>query len=692
MNFLIADTFTDSLSRLTGDEQKAVKTTAFDLQLNPVNPGMSFHRLDRAKDKDFWSIRVSGDIRVIVHKTTVSLLLCYVDHHDKAYDWAERRKIQTHPITGAAQILELRETVKEIIIPKYIKEPDKPQALPITKKLFESVTDDELLSYGVPAEWIKDVRAATDDNILTLADHLPAEAAEAILELATGGQPRKPVTRSETQNPFDHPDAKRRFKAVSTPEDLQQAMAFPWDKWTVFLHPDQRSIVEQNFNGAARVAGSAGTGKTIVALHRAVFIARNNPNSRVLLATFSGTLASALHTKLQRLIAGEPKLGERIEVSSLNDIGLRLYKTHLGPVKIIDSVMIASIVKNASQKVGDHRFTIKFLMNEWTNVVDTWQLKDWEAYRDVSRLGRRTRLNEAKRRQLWDIFSLVMQDIEKSKLKTIAAVFTDLAKKFKELKHPVFEFLIIDEAQDIDVGQLKMLSIMSDNRPNALFLAGDSGQRIFQQPFSWKSLGIDIRGRSKTLRVNYRTSHQIRAHADKLLESEITDAEGITENRRDVISVFNGKQPEVLYADNQQKENKGIAKWLLELAKEGVLPHECGLFVRSDAQIPRAEAAVTEAGIPYKKLNESVETSSGKLSICTMHLAKGLEFRAVVVMACDDEILPLQERIEEIGDSGDLQDVYDTERHLLYVACTRARDFLLVSGVVPASEFIEDFR
>src|SRR3989337_1180094 len=111
MNFLIADTFTDSLDRLTGEEQKAVKTTAFDLQLNPSNPGMSFHKLERAKDKNFWSVRVSGDVRLIVHKTPASLLLCYVDHHDKAYRWGERRMLETHPKTGAAQFVEVRETV-----------------------------------------------------------------------------------------------------------------------------------------------------------------------------------------------------------------------------------------------------------------------------------------------------------------------------------------------------------------------------------------------------------------------------------------------------------------------------------------------------------------------------------------------------------------------------------------------------
>ena len=119
MEFRIADTFTDSLARLKGEEQKAVKTTAFDLQINPANPGLSFHKLKNARDKNFWSVRVSGDLRLIVHRAPGSLLLCYVDHHDSAYGWAERRKLETHPQTGAAQLVEIRERVEEIAMPRF---------------------------------------------------------------------------------------------------------------------------------------------------------------------------------------------------------------------------------------------------------------------------------------------------------------------------------------------------------------------------------------------------------------------------------------------------------------------------------------------------------------------------------------------------------------------------------------------
>ena len=741
MDFRIADSFTDCLCRLTGDEQKAVKTTAFDLQMNPASPGLSFHKLDRAKDKNFWSVRVSADIRLIVHRTQGSLLLCYVDHHDEAYKWAGRRKLEIHPKTRAAQLVEIRETVKEVVVPIYVQE-ERPA--PWKRSLFADKSNAELLSYGVPDDWLDDVRQATEDGLLVLAERLPAEAAEALLELATGGTPRvvKPLTA--VADPFDHPDAQRRFRVMteclwsgfagdesraslaleishclsetsgpssrglpilSTPvgsgkrqraggatnvEELERAFEFPWDKWTIFLHPEQRQWVAKEFNGPARVSGSAGTGKTIVALHRAVHLARENPDARVLLATFSTTLANALRTKLRRLVSGEPRLGERIDVDSLNAIGLRLYKARCWSPRLATREGLLELLAAASRDIGRHKFSLSFLMAEWDQVVDAWQLTDWEGYRDVARLGRKTRLPEASRKTLWSVFENLRSRLKEAGRITLAEVFAILAALLAQSKNPPFEFVVIDEAQDISIPQLRFLGALRGNRPNGLFFSGDLGQRIFQQPFSWKSLGVDVRGRSWNLRVNYRTSHQIRKQADRLLGPGLTDLDGNHEERSDTISIFNGPPPVICIFTDEAEELAAVRSWVGEQVSAGVLPHEIGLFVRSAAQLSRARAAVEAAELPFMVLDDQVEATTGHLSISTTHLAKGLEFRAVIVMACDDEVMPLQERIETVGDDADLQEVYDTERHLLYVACTRARDSLMVTAVEPGSEFLDD--
>lgn len=686
MEFRISISFVDSLSKLTNQEQKAVKTTVFDLQVDPVNPGMSLHKLDRAQDPNFASVRVSRDIRLIVHRSKGNMLVCYVGHHDDAYQWAQRRKLETHPTTGAAQLVEIRERVEEVVVPVYVTE-ERPRP-----RLFADFSDSDLLGYGVPPEWITDVRDANEDSVLELADHLPSEAAEALLELATGGTPQVSRVPVPIHDPFEHPDALRRFRMMSDVEELARALEYPWEKWTVFLHPEQKKFVEDDYNGPARVSGSAGTGKTVVALHRAVYLAKTNPDTRVLLATFSDTLANALVTKLRRLIQNQPRLGNQIETYAMNAIGERLYRLNLGEPRIAPDGVIRSMLAEAAETVGEKSFSHRFLRTEWEQVVDAWQLNSWEAYRDVSRLGRKTRLPESRRMILWSIFERVQVALAESGLMTHAGMFNRLAEHYAAGRPSPFNFIVVDESQDISIAQLRFLAALSGNQPNGLFFAGDLGQRIFQQPFSWKALGVDVRGRSKTLRINYRTSHQIRTQADKLLGSEVSDVDGVTEKRGGTISVFNGPAPSIKTFEAADAEIEAVSQWLDQRVGEGIEKEEIGVFVRSDAEVSRAKAAVESAGLAFKVLDERITTTVGYVSLCTMHLAKGLEFRAVVVMACDDEVIPLQERIETVTDTADLEDVYNTERHLLYVACTRARDHLLVTGVDPASEYLDDLR
>ena len=688
MQFRIADTFTDSLAKLTGQEQKGVKTTAFDLQLNPANPGMQFHRLDRARDPNFWSLRVTRDIRIIVHKTSDNLLLCYVDHHDDAYDWAARRKLETHPKTGAAQLVEIRETVKEITIPKYV---EVEQPAPPKPKLFASLSEDDLLSYGVPAEWLEDVQNATEDSLFGLADHLPVEAAEALLELATGGKPAVAATDSH-DDPFDHPDAQRRFRLMTDSEELKRALEYPWEKWAVFLHPDQQAIVECNFNGPARVAGSAGTGKTVVALHRAVHLALKYPEAKVLVTTFSEALADVLKSKIESLIEGQINVGQRIEVSDLDAVGLRLFSSGTAKAEIADDPTIKEILSSVAERVGKGKFTDQFIWMEFHDVVDAWQLNTWDEYRNVQRLGRKTRLAEDGRKQLWEIFTEFRKELGQRELTTNAGMFAEATEYVQEMDNPVFDFIVVDEAQDLSVSQLRFLGAMGKKESEALFFAGDLGQRIFEPPFSWKSLGVDIRGRSKTLRINYRTSHQIRSQADRLLPPELADVDGNTEKRKGTVSLFNGPPPTIQIFDDADKESKAISNWVKQTLDSGIAPQEIGIFVRSTAQFDRAKTAIEGAGAKCNTIEDRVNFQSDQVNLMTMHLAKGLEFRAVAVMACDDEMIPLQSRIESVADASDLKEVYSTERHLLYVACTRARDQLLVTGVDPASEFLDDLN
>tara|TARA_R110002095_G_scaffold127479_1_gene110546 strand:+ start:342 stop:2405 length:2064 start_codon:yes stop_codon:yes gene_type:complete len=685
MNFLLASTFSDSLMRLNGQEQKAVKQTAFDLQLDPSGAGKSFHRIDKSADPDFWSVRVTRDIRLIVHKTASSLMLCHVDHHDKAYAWAERRKIERHPTTGAAQLVELRETVREVETIREVAPARAAQPL-----LFAGRDETELLALGVPPDWLSAVQAATEDSLLALADHLPQEAAEALLELAYGAAPAPAPHATAAADMFTHPDALRRFRVLANVEELTQALDYPWEKWTVFLHPAQRAFATRRYNGPARVSGSAGTGKTVVALHRAVFLAEASPSDRILLTTFSKALASALNTKLAHLAGHRPDVMSRIDVLPIDQVGLALHEARIGKTNLATHRQIQTLLDTAARVRRESRFSSAFLWMEWNEVVDAWSLRSWDAYRDVPRLGRKTRLGEQQRRALWQIFEDTLGQLGEQGLTTWSQVFEAVTAEVAGSGWQPYRHVVVDEAQDLAIPQLRFLAALAGEVPDGLFFAGDLGQRIFQQPFSWRSLGVDIRGRSHTLKVNYRTSHQIRSKAERLLPSMIGDVDGNIEDRRGAVSIFNGPAPEVALFDDEGAEASAVANWIAQRIADGLAPEEIGIIVRSAGQIERAQAAVADAGLPGTELDDAVAVQSGHVAISTMHWAKGLEFRAVCVMVCDDEVIPLQSRVEAVGDLADLDDVLDTERHLLYVACTRARDHLMVTGVHPGSEFLED--
>ena len=678
MHFLLADSFTGALARLPAPEAKAVKTTVVDLQIDPTGKGLSFHRIDQSKDPNFWSVRVGRDLRLIVHKAEDSLLVAYVDHHDKAYAWAERRRIEAHPSTGAIQIVESRERVEEVA-------PALPNAPPATvanagggdRHPFASLDNGALLSAGVPADWLYDVRAATEDRFFELAAHLPAEAAEALLQYAaTGALPAPPPVE---RDPYIHPDAQRRIRLIVDEEELRQALDYPWERWGVFLHPSQRAIVERRFAGPARVSGSAGTGKTVVALHRAVGLARTNPQARLLLTTFSAPLARLLAAKLRVLAPETGGIVPRITVSDWHGAADELFQLiHGRRPRIVSIDLLRRMIGDTATAAGVKGFTSRFLLSEWTNVVDAWGIDGLARYASVPRLGRRTPLGPRQRERLWSVFEPVAAALREQGFLTRAEVCRDVAAHYATRESKPFDHIVVDEAQDLGPAELAFLAAIAPPADDALFFAGDSGQRIFQHSFSWKALGIEVRGRSATLKVCYRTSRQIRSVADRLLPGALRDPDGNEEERSGTVSVFDGPPPSIAVLADTQQEGETVADFLRNAVADCIRPDEIGMFVRSPDEIGRARAAAEGAGL------------GDQVAISVMHLAKGLEFRAVVVMACDQDVLPLESRIAEAADEGELDDIYETERHLLYVACTRARDRLLVTGVGPGSEFLKD--
>lgn len=700
---VIAQTFTDALAKLTNDEQKQVKLTVFDLQTNPENPGLHYHRIDRSKDANFWSVRVNRDLRIIVHKMTsktgTTTMVAFVAHHDDAYVWAERRRIDVHPRTGSVQIVEVRERFED----KALSAPDLflHAEAQDDRPALGGLKPDELMDIGVPQDWVDDLLTAGEGKFLALCNHIPAEAAEKLLAYAADGiLPEATAvgmadasSSAPADDPYAHPDARRRFRVLENVEELERALAFPWEQWMLYLHPSQRQVVETDFSGPARVAGSAGTGKTVVALHRAARLLREEPEARVLLTTFSRQLAAALKRKLWQLVEDETAR-RRTTILSFDDVAVQLFtlaKGHdprLARISDVDTAIKAALAEH------DGDFDARFVSSEWDHVIDAWMLDSLEAYETVPRIGRRQRLGRKQRERLWPVFASVRRALSAQNRLTMAMVKGAVAADYGMREKKAFTHIVIDEAQDLGVADLRMFATISGASDESLFFAGDLGQRIFQEPFSWKQLGIDVRGRSKTLKVNYRTSHQIRASADRLLPSVMRDVDDVEDERHGTVSIFNGPAPQITVHDSEEAESSACCEILKRWVEGGIAPGEIGIFFRSETQVGATRRIVEAAGLKTLDLMRSGESNftfhPDQISIGTMHQAKGLEFRAVAIVGCNDDVLPLESRVEGARDIDELEAIIGTERHLLYVAATRAREELTVSAVEPASEFLAD--
>jgi mRNA-degrading endonuclease RelE of RelBE toxin-antitoxin system len=678
VNFVIADTFQKSLANLDAQSQGLVKQKAFDFQSNPSTPGFQLHRVDAAKDKNFWSIRVNSDIRVIVHRTKDSVALCYVDHHDAAYAWAEVRRLEVHPQTGAAQFVEVRERIEEVV--KQVVREVETEA-----PIFAQHDEKYLLALGVPPTWLMAVRTVGSKGFERLAEHLPAEAYERLFALACGDPVPTPEPAKPDVGPFAHPDAQRRFRVLDDQEELRRALDFPWERWVVFLHPAQRAVVDRRFSGAAKVYGGAGTGKSVVAMHRAVRLARQ-ADGPVLLTSYSKTLAIRLDQAIGYLLPREDSARAHLTVRHLHSVAVERWtggggKTFIAAKQEDVARALEAGLRSAG---GGGEFAVPFLRSEWDAIVDPWGIATWPDYKAFSRAGRATPLGAKQRLQMWKIFEGARAELRAMGKRTWSQLCHEVAR---DIGTAPYRHVIADEVQDFGPAELTLLRALVKPSPDDLIVCGDAGQRIFVRPITLSSVGIDVRGRSSRLRVNYRTTDQIRAFADRLLP-KVDEGDGVDSERR-TVSLLQGLEPHIVAHRTIDAEIAGLADWVRGLQGDGYRPGEICILARSEAILrERAEPALRKLSLVPHPLREDTPPAVKDVAIGTMHRAKGLEFKAVAVIGCDYDVLPAAYVLREQADDADRDESIEQERQLLYVAVTRARERLLLSHTGRPTRFL----
>jgi hypothetical protein len=676
MRVVLSSTLSDSLARLTAAEQSAAKQAVFDYQVNPAHPGLRVHRIESSRDQSFASARVNADLRLVIHRTADTSVLCYVGHHDDAYRWAERRRLEVNPDTGAAQFVVIDERVENVvrrIVRTVVQEP------PVLAAFGEA----QLRTLGVPQELLPTVLAATRSDLPDLIGILPDEAMERIIELADGRPPTAPPERAA--DPFRHPDAARRFRIVDTAADVRAALDAGWARWSVYLHPDQRNVVDRRWSGPVRLSGAAGTGKTVVALHRAVHLLSRDPAARVLLTTFSRTLSARLAQHADLLL---PELGafrRRITIENIHVLARQLWCEFYGVApRIADEHALASAVELAIERTGGNEFPASFVRSEWSAVVDPFAVRTLDAYLIAARGGRGTPLNPKQRRSLWPVLECIRATLSGSGLVTWAEVFNSVADLAPAHPSSRFDHVLVDEVQDLGIPELRLVRSLVAPGPDDILVTGDAAQRIFRGRSALASAGIDIRGRAPRLKVNYRTTKQIQVFSESALAG---DGSNLTDEDRYTVCLLAGPEPELVAATDPDAEAVRIGKWLSELAQEGLGPRDIALFGRTEAVLERARRAVSEAGMHYADLRDDEPIDESRVSLGTMHRAKGLEFRAVALVGCEDGVLPLGAAVNAAGDAAERADATGREMRLFYVACTRARERLLISWSGNASPF-----
>lgn len=676
-NVIIAQHLFDSLDRLEVNDQARVIQFINRFRTNPSNPGLGLERADGARSKDVWSGKVSIDLCAILFKDADTWAIVYVDHREPAQDWAARREIGRHSVTGALQIVESVETVREV---EKIVDTHRDQEQPA---LFEGYRDEYLLSLGVPEIWLPALRVVSDDNrLLDVCEKLPVDVANRLMDLAQG-QPVTPPEPIAADRPAIEAAGTSEFYVVDDAADLVAALKAPMERWLAFLHSSQLELIKRTYIGPAKVSGSAGTGKTVVAMHRARHLARQG--EQVLLTTVAMTLCENIKHNLSLLCPGPER--RNITVSTVYSQALELVRQVDPQVRLALDTDIDRLL-GALRTQHARRFEAAFVRGEWDNVVRRQGINTWDQYRKAQRVGRTRSLSTRERKTLWKVFGGTIDALVKHK--TLDA--TGLALRAEELLetgtvNSPYTAVIVDEVQDLRPAELKLIRSLCTARPGNLMVCGDAGQRIFPGGYSLGELGIDVRGRSTVLRINYRTTERIRRFADQVLDPVTDDLNGGKELRDGTRSLIRGSVPALRGYETQEEETAAAITRIMSWLDTGHQPAGIAVFAPTRSGLDRLDKALTQAGITWRPI--SGRRDGNGIQVGTMHQAKGLEFKQVLLVDCAEGVIPGAAALANVDDPVDRDAAIEREKQVLYVALTRACHELVVSWSGRPSPFIE---
>ena len=706
----LSSDFFKALNKLP--EKGRAKATSFVSKFrdNPRSPGLNYERIEGGKDPMIRSLRVDQDIRCIVRAPEEgdTYVLLWIDKHDDAYQWARRRTCHVNRVNGALQVVDVE--AAEVAVSDASNSTNlqvKPEEI---SSLFGHCDNDQLMLLGVPEALLPAVRAVcSDESLSRLIQWVPKDCVDGLILLAEGRQIEAVIEELERKRPahIDPEDVAAALKTyeskaeflVITDDDedeLEAMLAAPLEQWRVFLHPSQRRLIERNWSGPVRVLGGAGTGKTVVAMHRARWLAqqliKSGSSGRVLFTTYTRNLSTDIRSSLTKICS--PAELQRLEVIHLDGWVSTFLKGQGLPVRVFDQTA-RKACWDLAMAIADPSLGLdrRFYEEEWKEVVLANGCRTQPEYLAARRVGRGTRLTRQNRAQIWPVFDAMRMELRQRGLWEPEEAKQSAAELIKESGLDArYVAVVVDEAQDLDVAGFSLLrTLVGQSHANDLFIVGDPHQRIYGKPLVLGRCGIEIRGRSRKLRINYRTTEETRAWATAVLNGiDFDDLDGGLDPATDYRSLLHGDEPLIKAFEDTAEEQIFLTTTLHQIQQEqGGLAATC-IVARTNGGVEKLNVAMKRAGFTTRIINkdESDDPSDPALRIATMHRVKGLEFDQVFIPNLDINQLPLRVELDQRPDQLSRELFKNQERSLLHVAATRAKKRVVITYSGKPSIFI----
>lgn len=689
----LSDDFLKSFAAIPRDRQQAVLKFVAQFRQNPRAGGINYESIHDAADPNMRSVRIDQALRGIVLKPISGDVYCllWVDRHDDAYRWARTHRVAIHPDLGSIQVF----SVEDIAAAHAEVNQSQPEVTKASKGLFESLKDREIRRMGIPEVALPKVRlVTTEDDLEALQQLLPDDAFEALYLFAAGESYDKIIADREASvvtvdtNDFakalDQDASRRHFVVITDDSDLDALMAAPLERWRVFLHPSQRRLVTRDWGGAVRVLGGAGTGKTVVAMHRAAWLARtfaDVPGKPVLFTTFTRTLADDIRSHLTSLCT--PAEMERIAVTNIDQWALGLLRRFGYQHELLyDEGRRREFWRQALTRTpAGNTFPLAFYRAEYERVILPHGCETADDYMRASRIGRGGQLGRVKRKALWPVFAEYRAQLHAANLREPEEAFRDARTLLQSQKEALgLRAIIVDETQDMSAAALALLRAAIPPGGNDLFLVGDAHQRIYRHKVVLSKVGIDIRGRSRRLRVNYRTTDEIRRWAVAQLEGcEVDDLDGELDTLKGYRSLAHGTKPDEVSMADGEIESERIRSVIQEFQNDKMKLGDICLVCRTNEDVDHYQDVLRNAGFDALKLdrNTADDRRMNGVRLATMHRVKGLEFD-VVIIAGYRSPEHYAEKFAREDDAGVVEDTLLNERCLLHVSATRAKRHLVI--------------